>query len=130
MSLSELYTDDRQIIRVVKNGITKSDFTKIRNSTGLSAMYFATVTHVAARTIEKKKASDKLSSGTSERAILIGKLYHNGEKVFGDRQKFLHWMENPNFNLDGKSPKEMIDTLTGIELVNEILIRIQHGMVA
>jgi putative toxin-antitoxin system antitoxin component (TIGR02293 family) len=129
MSLPELFSNEYNMIRESRNGITKKEFLEIRNITGLSAVIFASATHLTARTIERKKSNEKISPEASERAILIGKLYYSGEKIFGDREKFLQWMERPNFELEGKKPKDMLDTITGIGLVDDIFVRIQHGMI-
>jgi putative toxin-antitoxin system antitoxin component (TIGR02293 family) len=129
MSFPELFRDENMMIKVSRDGITKKEFLEIRSTTGLSSMNFASATHLTTRTIERKKSNEKISPESSERAILIGKLYYSGEKVFGDREKFLQWMERPNLNLEGKKPKEMLDTVTGIGLVDDIFIRIQHGMI-
>jgi putative toxin-antitoxin system antitoxin component (TIGR02293 family) len=129
MSLPELFASESKMIVVSRNGITKKEFLEIRNTTGLSSVSFANATHLTARTIERKKLDEKISPEASERAILIGKLYYSGEKIFGDREKFLQWMEKSNFELEGKKPKEMLDTITGIGLVDDIFVRIQHGMI-
>ncbi len=129
MSLPDLFKDENMMIKVSRDGITKKEFLEIRSTTGLSSINFASATHLTTRTIERKKPNEKISPEASERAILIGKLYYSGEKVFGNREKFLQWMERPNFNLEGKKPKEMLDTVTGIGLVDDIFIRIQHGMI-
>lgn len=130
MSLQEIYSDEKKLIEVSRNGITKRIFLEIIKATGLSAVGFASAVHVTPRTIERKNGDEMISPESSERAILIGKLYYKGEQVFRDKKKFRDWMDKVNFSLEGKKPKEMLDTITGIGILNDILLRIEYGIVA
>ena len=128
MRMLDLYLNDDKLIEASRDGITKRVFQQIRSFTGLSSQYFAMFTHVGMRTIQRKKDNEKISPEASERAVLIGKLFYRGEEVFGNKEKFQSWMNNsiPSFN--GKKPKEMLDTITGIYMIEDELIRIEHGI--
>jgi len=39
-------------------------------------------------------------------------------------------MEHPNLALATKKPKELLDTTFGFQLLNEELVRIEHGIFA
>jgi putative toxin-antitoxin system antitoxin component (TIGR02293 family) len=124
----DLYLNEDKLIEASRDGITKRVFQQIRSFTGLSSQYFAAFTHVGIRTVQRKKANEKISPEASERAVLIGKLFFRGEEVFGNKEKFQSWMNSniPGFN--GKKPKEMLDTITGISKIEDELIRIEHGI--
>jgi putative toxin-antitoxin system antitoxin component (TIGR02293 family) len=52
---------------------------------------------------------------------------HAGE-VFGNREKALHWLQSPNPSLEGKTPLESAQTEQGYQAVEDILGRIEYGV--
>ena len=60
-------------------------------------------------------------------ARFISLSVHAGE-VFANREKALAWLETPNPSLQGKSPIEAANTEEGFEQADEILTRIEHGV--
>ena len=49
-------------------------------------------------------------------------------EVFANREKALASLESPNLSLQGKSPIEAASTEEGFEQADEILTRIEHGI--
>jgi uncharacterized protein (DUF2384 family) len=49
-------------------------------------------------------------------------------EVFANREKALAWLETPNPSLQGKSPIGAATTEEGFEQADEILTRIEHGV--
>ena len=49
-------------------------------------------------------------------------------EVFGNREKALAWLGTPNPSLQGRSPIEAANTEEGFEHADEILTRIEHGV--
>jgi len=49
-------------------------------------------------------------------------------EVFANREKALAWLETPNPSLLGKTPIEAANTEEGFEQADEILMRIEHGV--
>ncbi|MEI9970705.1 MAG: MbcA/ParS/Xre antitoxin family protein [Ignavibacteriota bacterium] len=50
-------------------------------------------------------------------------------EVFANREKALAWLATPNPSLLGRSPIEAANTEEGFELADEILTRIEHGVI-
>lgn len=130
MELAKIFIDDQQLIKASREGITKEIFTQIVKSTGLTLGSFAQMARVTARTLQRKKPGERISPEASERAIIIGKLYFKGYAVFGDKSKFHAWMDREQFSLGRKKPVDLLDTITGISLVEDELVRIEYGFVA
>ena len=49
-------------------------------------------------------------------------------EVFANREKALAWLGTPNPSLQGKSPIDVAGTEEGFEQADEILTRIEHGV--
>ena len=49
-------------------------------------------------------------------------------EVFANRDKALAWLESPNPSLQGRSPIEAAATEEAFELADDILTRLEHGV--
>jgi putative toxin-antitoxin system antitoxin component (TIGR02293 family) len=49
-------------------------------------------------------------------------------EVFANQEKALHWLQSPNPSLEGKTPLEAARTEEGYQEADDILTRIEHGV--
>ncbi len=117
-------------IELSRHGITKKTLLHLAKTIDFDHKELAMVLHVSERTIQRYDLNKVLNIETSAKAIQLAKLYAKGEAVFGDLERFKNWMEYPNVALATKKPKELLDTTFGFQLLNEELIRIEHGIFA
>jgi putative toxin-antitoxin system antitoxin component (TIGR02293 family) len=66
-------------------------------------------------------------AGFPSSARLMTLSVHAGE-VFANREKALHWLQSPNPSLEGKTPLESAQTEQGHQAVEDILGRIEYGV--
>ena len=60
-------------------------------------------------------------------ARLMSMSVHAGE-VFANQEKAIHWLRSPNPSLEGKTPLEAAQTDKGYQDVEDVLVRIEHGV--
>jgi len=135
MSLAEILqqsqaSDEHDLIALSRQGITKTQLTKLRQFTGLDTDELAAYLHITSRTLQNYRGAKLLKPNISERALSIARLYAKGFDVFGDRDNFISWMDTPNVVLGGPKPKALLDTVFGIQMLMDELIRIEHGVLA
>lgn len=135
MSLAEILdysqsSDEHDLIALSRQGITKTQLTKLRQFTGLDTDELAAYLHITSRTLQNYRGAKLLKPSISERALSIARLYAKGFDVFGDRNNFISWMDTPNVVLGGSKPKALLDTVFGIQMLVDELIRIEHGVLA
>ena len=88
----------------------------------------ATLLNVSYKTLGRKKKTDILDSLSSSLSIEIANTIANGLSVFEDADKFNRWIQKNNRALKGQKPFDLLNTPTGIKLVNQILGRIEEGV--
>ena len=49
-------------------------------------------------------------------------------EVFANQEKALHWLQAPNPSLAGRTPLEVVETENGYQEAEDILTRIEHGV--
>lgn len=64
----------------------------------------------------------------SERLLLLEQLARHGESVFEDAGVFARWLRRPLRVLGSHAPLDLMDTSTGLTLVDTILGRIEYGV--
>ncbi len=64
----------------------------------------------------------------SERVDLSSRLIARAEDVFGSREKADLWLKEPNRALELQTPHSLLETDEGAKQVEDIFIRIEHGV--
>jgi putative toxin-antitoxin system antitoxin component (TIGR02293 family) len=81
------------------------------------------------RTLQHRRAKDQmLSLEESDRLLRIARVTEQAEKVFADQHKAKRWLRKPSRPLNGAVPLELLRTSAGTDMVQEELVRIEHGI--
>lgn len=123
--------DTFDLTNMVREGVPFPYFTKLSNQIQLGIEEWSSYLHLSERTIQRyKKENKSFDPLYAERILQIELLYKKGIKVFGIADNFYTWMDSISVALGGIKPKEMLDTLFGINAINDELDRIEHGIFA
>ncbi len=76
---------------------------------------------------DKKTVLDAI---TSEKLLKLFALYSKGAAVFGSIDAFASWLSRPAYGIGNQIPQDLMDTITGIDLINDELKRIEYGDLA
>ena len=71
-----------------------------------------------------------LDAALSEKLLKSFELFDKGVEIFGTADNFHRWLNKPAFGLGYQVPITLMDTITGIRLIKEELIRIEFGDLA
>lgn len=83
------------------------------------------------KTIQNYVVQDlKLDAVLSEKLLKSFSLFDKGIEVFGNAQNFHQWLNTPAYGLGNQIPFKLMDTITGITLIEEELMRIAYGDLA
>lgn len=94
------------------------------------AAVLATPERTFARRLETKPAEKiaPLTKVQSERLLLLQQVAEHGLDVFENQGKFNRWLRRPLQLLQNQSPLQLLDTVTGFRLINQVLGRIEYGV--
>ena len=120
---------DFDLIITGAEGIPKSSVDELAGYLGVSRKSMAEdILDLSIKTLERKAPTDKLDKRTSSHALEIAKLMQHAYEVFEDEEKIKRWINKENKALNGMKPIQLFDTLTGLNMVNDILGRIEEGV--
>jgi len=86
---------------------------------------------IPARTLKHRKArKEHLTADESDKFARLIRIFDQAAGVLGDKEKALHWLNEPKRRFDGRTPIQMLRTELGGRMVEEMLGQIQYGMFA
>jgi putative toxin-antitoxin system antitoxin component (TIGR02293 family) len=78
----------------------------------------------------RRKRSRRLHPDESDRLIRLARLATQAVQVFGKEDKAAMWMHRPNRALGSQAPLDLLRTDLGAKQVEEVLGRIEHGVIS
>jgi putative toxin-antitoxin system antitoxin component (TIGR02293 family) len=129
-SLNKPKEDQPKSLPIVKD-FTYSDFKKVAAKTDFTQKEWSDILHISERTLQRyAKDNNIFSFSVTDRILLIDKVLKRGHEVFGSYEKFLLWIRDNPYQLEGRLS---LHSLASFEGINNILIqlgRIEHGIFA
>ena len=117
------------LIQLGHKGITKSAIEHLARHMGLTRKAIAEeIFDLSVKTLERKASTDLLDKKTSSHALEIARVMDHALTVFEDEEKVKRWINKPNRALNNIAPVQLFDTLSGLNLVNDVLGRIEEGV--
>ena len=112
-----------------KSNIILQDFLSL---TGLPGKFIAEeVFEISPKTLTSyKKSKKELPVRINEHILKIKELYKKGVELFEDIERFNNWLKNESYGLGNIKPNTLLNSITGIDLIYEELVRIEFGATA
>lgn len=99
-------------------------------SAGYTAQEISSVVFLKTEQSISVKPSADLDADASDRVYRLARIVLLANRIFGEATKAFIWLRRGNKNLNGSTPIANLKTETGSRLVEELLIRIDHGIAA
>lgn len=117
-----------ELIDEARSGLTGRRAEDLATRLSLTDKELARLLSLSIRTFHRIGLEGKLDAVASERLLLLEQLARHGESVFEDLGVFARWLRRPLRVLSGHAPLDLMDTSTGLTLVDTILGRIEYGV--
>jgi putative toxin-antitoxin system antitoxin component (TIGR02293 family) len=124
--MSALHLD----LAAVETGISVATMTSFVDASGLAMSDIYDVV-IPARTLKHRRARrEALNPDESDKLARLIRIYDQAVSVLGDRERGLHWLNQPLRRFESRTPLQMLRTEFGARMVEEMLGQIDHGMFA
>ncbi|GAA4462979.1 hypothetical protein GCM10023189_40380 [Nibrella saemangeumensis] len=117
-----------QLIDRSRQGLIGTEAGRVAGLLDVSDKEMARLLNQSVATFHRQAKLQRLDAATSERLLLLTRLAVYGATVFQDQGKFTRWLRRPLRLLADRSPLDLLDSTTGIQLVEDILGRIEYGV--
>jgi putative toxin-antitoxin system antitoxin component (TIGR02293 family) len=113
-----------------RQGVPRVEVDQVAELVGLTDKEMAPILNMSERNMHRLKDEDRLARDSSERLLLLTNLLRHALDVFdGDAETVASWLRTPIRELAQQAPIQLLDTTTGFGLVDDVLGRIEHGIV-
>ena len=110
---------------------TFNDFKKIAAKTDFTQKEWSELLHISERTLQRySKDNSPFNFSVTDRILQIDKVIKRGYEVFGSYEKFLLWIRDNPYMLEGRLSLHSLSSFEGINKVLIQLGRIEHGILA
>lgn len=123
-------TSRMDLIELSNKGVTKDVLLRLANYLSLSVRQIAQLLPVTERTIKRYTRRQRFNRVVSEQILQIAEVAARGSEVFGDKGKFLSWLQTPSPALGKRIPTSLLSSRFGTEMVLDELGRIEHGVIS
>jgi len=120
-----------QVIEQSAIGISINHLNRVSEKYHISIQEWAGIMGISTKSIQRYQQQENILSPTQTEFVLkIEQLFKAGKEVFGSTDSFRQWMQKPAYGLDNKVPASILNTISGINLVINQVMRIAHGVLA
>ncbi len=116
------------LVEISNKGVSKDALIRLAKYLDISVSQMAELLAITDRTIQRYNLKKNLNSIVSEQILQIADTAAKGTNAFGDRDKFLLWMKQPNKALANRTPISLLSSRFGTEMVLDELGRIEYGI--
>lgn len=116
--------------RLIREGFPWEASVRVKEALCMRDNEFAKILGISVRTLSRLKTEARMPSVTSDRLYRLARIYAFAIEVLEDAEKAMRWMHREQIGLGGRVPLEMIETEAGEREVENLLGRIEHGVLA
>lgn len=129
VGLSERQLDENALIGRVRSGLPYSALESVASRFGLSTAELLTILRIPQRTLARRKKTQVLAADESDRLVRLARIAAFAEETHGNPVRASRWLREPNAALgNAVAPIHWLDTDLGAKEVEELLIRMAHGI--
>jgi putative toxin-antitoxin system antitoxin component (TIGR02293 family) len=117
------------LIRTVERGFAFETIGHLQRNTGIANDTLLDWLQISTRTLARRKQQGRFEPDESDRLLRAARVFGKALELFeGDRDAASEWMCSPLPALGGQTPIEISRTDLGAREVENLAIRIEHGV--
>lgn len=114
--------------KLILAGLPITTYTHLLSAFGLTAREAGPIFHIAPRTLARRKEGRRLRPDESDRVFRFARVATRAREVLGSEEKTRLWLRRPNRALGHVPPLTLLATDAGIEQIEALLGRLEHGV--
>ena len=116
------------LLAAVRHGLPFTALEAIASQLDLPSTEIGVLLGIPQRTFARRRKTLLLSPQESDRLYRLARSVAMAAEVLGSQTKARQWLNSPNRALAGEVPLQWLDTDIGSRQVEEVLLRLSHGV--
>ena len=121
--------DTDALIELLREGLPVSSFEALQVRLGWSRSALADALRIPERTLMRRYKQGRFSLEESQHLLRLARIVAQGEELFSHTHRLGAWLREPVRGLGNKRPIDYLDTDIGAEEVEDLIMRLLHGIV-
>ncbi|HEX7478057.1 MAG TPA: antitoxin Xre/MbcA/ParS toxin-binding domain-containing protein [Polyangiales bacterium] len=117
-----------ELIPLLRKGLPYEALESVTDKLDISVEVASVALQLARRTLARRKESNRLDAQESERIVRLADMAARATSILGTVEKAKKWLTADNQALGGAAPISLLDTDVGTRAVEDVLLRIEHGV--
>lgn len=123
--------DSLEVVRLVRAGFPFGRLAHFQKATALPWEKIARFVGIPQRTLTRRQNEGRLQPDESDRVWRASAIFDMAVDLFeGDIAAARQWLQTPQAGLGGEAPLELASTGVGAREVEQLIGRLEHGVVA
>jgi putative toxin-antitoxin system antitoxin component (TIGR02293 family) len=119
------------VVQTSRQGVLRTQVDEVASLVGLTDKEMAFALNMTPRNLHRIKDDQRFGTDASERLLLLKNLLLHALDTFeGRKTTVLNWLKTPIRELANQTPLQLLDTVTGFGLVDDVLGRLDYGIPA
>lgn len=119
------------VINSSRQGVLRAQVDEVAALVGLTDKEMAFALNMTPRNLHRLKDEQRFGVDASERLLLLKNLLIHALDTFeGRKPVVLRWLRTPIRELANQPPIQLMDTVTGFGLIDDVLGRLDYGLPA
>ncbi len=120
--------DPYHMIDAAEEGVSVQLFDDLVSESGCKRSDLAAFIGLDVKTVSNyKKLNKNFTKTQAEHLIKLKEIFSKGIEIFGNSEEFNRWLSKPSYGLGSRIPEKLLHYISGIDLVERELIRIEYG---
>lgn len=120
--------DHLTMLTNVRKGLTFNSIVMLAKALDVPIKEMAALLSISATTLARRKKDRQLKADESDRVVRLARLKDAAVDMMGDDRKAIEWLKTPSVILLGECPLVHANTEIGARAVEDMIVRIQHGV--
>jgi putative toxin-antitoxin system antitoxin component (TIGR02293 family) len=130
-TLGTPYDTFLQAAQLISSGLPFAVIPRFRKASGLTLDRIKQAARLSEGSFARRRKSGRLSPGESERLLRLSRVFERAAALYqGDYQGARQWLETPVPALANQRPLDLARTEPGAREVEDLIGRIEHGVVS
>ena len=131
-SLGRKIKNTLDLDKLIREGFPYKAGSHVRDLLNLPLPLFAGIIEVSERTLARvrKSPNQRLSTVASDRLYRLARIFSIACEVLENEDKAREWLRRQQVGLGGKTPFDLLHTEAGAKEVEDLLWRIEYGVIS
>lgn len=123
--------DTAALMKRLDEGLSYAAFDRLKMRLQVSSRELANVALITPRTLARRKKAGRMQPAESDRLVRLARVFSRAIELFdGDVEAARSWLLRPQLAFGGAVPLSMTKTEVGSREVENLIGRIEHGVIS